>query len=403
MSTTERQTPTPETPTAPFTQPRFRPLVNAFRDLFGRRRDGGGALAVYQHGEPVVDVWAGYADVDAGTPWAPDTMAMSFSTSKGVTSTLVHRLVQKGVLDLDVPVATWWPAFAAEGKEDITLVDILTHRAGLHRIRGVAEAPGDLLDHRRIAALLAARPPGPERGRPAYHAMTFGYLVAGVVEHATGRDFADLLAEEVATPLAADGLYISTPAAEHHRIAPFFQDLSFLGLNMARVGHYLKYARRLRPFVDALLPHGFDEFMNSPALWGAVMPAANGVFTARSLARMYAPLASGGIFEGERYLEADVLERAGKVQTRQRDAVLGMPMRWRLGYHQAFVLGSDQPRLGFGHFGLGGSGAWADPETRMSIAFTTNRLGMATTPLADVRLARLGAVALECARTPVSA
>ncbi|HUG85190.1 MAG TPA: serine hydrolase domain-containing protein, partial [Euzebya sp.] len=103
---------------APFTDSRFRPLVKAFRGLFLRRKHGGGALAVYQHGQPVVDVWAGYADTVTGRPWTADTTAMAFSTSKGVASTLVHRLVQKGVLAVDEPIATWWPEFAANGKAD---------------------------------------------------------------------------------------------------------------------------------------------------------------------------------------------------------------------------------------------------------------------------------------------
>ncbi len=395
MGVTSLSTPAP---TAPFTDSRFRPLVEAFRQLFQRRKDGGGALAAYLHGEPVVDVWAGYADTDAGTPWERETMAMSFSTSKGVTSTLAHRLIAQGVLDPWKPIATWWPEFAQAGKGDITLADLMTHRSGLHRVRGVAETPGDLLDHQRMSARLAARAPEPERGRPAYHAMTYGYLMAAVIERATGREFADVLRTELAEPLGARGLWISTPVAEHERIAPFFQALGPLGLDIGTIGHWLKKLPPLRPAVDALLPHGFEAFMNTPALWQAVVPAANGVFDARSLARMYAPLASGGTLDGEEFLPEDVLEEAGRVRTRERDAVLGFRMRWRLGYHQAFVTGADQPRMGFGHFGLGGSGAWADPETGLSLAFVTNRLGTATTPMADARLARLGGVALTCAR-----
>lgn len=383
---------------APFTDPRFRPLVESFRQLFQRRKDGGGAIAVYQHGMPLVDVWAGYADVETGRPWEADTTAMSFSTSKGVASSLVHRLVQRGVLDVDEPIATWWPEFAAQGKGDILLRDLLTHTAGMHRIRGVAETPGDLLRHERIAERLAARAPEPERGVPAYHAMTYGYLVAAIVERATGRRWTEVLAEEVAAPLGLQGLHIGTPPDAHERIAPFFQSLGPLGIDVAKVGHYVKRLPRMRPFVDALLPHGFDSFLNSPAMWEAVIPAANGVFDARSLAKLYATMANGGEVDGVRFWEPAVLEEMGKVRNRERDRVLGFTMRWRLGFHGAFVASGPQPKMGFGHFGLGGSGAWADPETGMSIAFVTNRLGTATTPIADVRLAKLGAVALRCAR-----
>lgn len=382
----------------PFHDPRFEPLVGAFNALFRRRRDGGGALAVYHRGLPVVDVWAGCSNVASRERWSADTMAMSFSTSKGVAAMVVHRLVQHGVLAYDEPVATWWPAFAAQGKGAITLADVLTHRAGLHRVRGVAETAGDLLDHRRMANRLAARAPERQLGRPAYHGMTFGYLVARIVKEATGKSFADVLAQQVALPLGADGLYISTPAAQHHRIAPFFQSLAPLGINMVRAGHYIKRLPQLRPFVDALLPHGFDAFLNTPALWQAVIPAANGVFTARSLARMYAPLANGGMIDGQQFLAPAMMTQISRVRSRQRDAVLGIHMRWRLGYHQAFVASGAQPHAAFGHFGLGGSGAWADPQTGLAIGFVTNRLGIATTPVADVRLARLGAVALACVR-----
>jgi CubicO group peptidase (beta-lactamase class C family) len=339
--------------------------------------------------------------VKQGTPWRADTMAMSFSTSKGVASTVVHRLVDRGVLAVDEPIATWWPEFAAKGKGAILLSDLLTHQAGLHRVRGVAETAGDLLDHHRMAERLAARAPEPELGRPAYHAMTYGWLVAAVVERATGRPFGEVLHDEVAAPLDLDGLHIGTPAERHQHIAPFFQGLTPLDLpiDIARVGHFVKRIPRFRPFVDALLPHGFEAFINTPALWNAVMPAANGVFTARSLARMYAPLANGGEVDGIRFLSPETLEAAGKVQTRRRDAVLGLRMRWRLGYHGAFVAANEQPRMAFGHYGLGGSGAFADPETGVAMAFTTNRLGTATTPMADIRLARLAHVALTCARS----
>lgn len=382
----------------PSHDPRFAPLVQAFEGLFRRRRDGGGALAVYRHGLPVVDVWAGCADTRSREPWAADTMAMSFSTSKGVAATVVHRLVQQGVLAYDEPVTTWWPAFGTRGKAGITLADVLTHQAGLHRVRGVAETAGDLLDHRRMADRLAARAPEPQLGRPAYHGMTFGYLIACIIEEATGQAFPEVLAQQVALPLGLDGLYISTPPSQHHRIAPFFQSMAPLGINMVRLGHYVKRLPQFRPFVDALLPHGFDGFLNTPALWQAVVPAVNGVFTARSLARIYAPLANGGTIEGTQFLTPSTMAQITRVRSRKRDAVLGMHMRWRLGYHQAFVASGHQPHAAFGHFGLGGSGGWADPQTGLALGFVTNRLGIATTPIADVRVARLGAVALECVR-----
>lgn len=387
------------TSAAPLIDGRFYPLVEQFEALHRRPRDGGSALAVHLHGEPVVDVWAGYADVAARTPWRHDTMAMSFSTTKGVTSTVAHRLIQSGVLHPDKPVVTWWPEFGARGKEDITLAELMTHRAGLHRARGIAEAPGDLLDHHRMADALAARAPEATRGVPAYHALTYGWLMAAIIERATGKPFPQVLAEEVRDPLGLDGLYISTPPDVQHRIAPFFESLAPFNLPIESIGHWVKKVGRFRPFVDALLPHGLDDFTNTPAMWASVMPAANGVFTARSLSRMYAALANGGTVGGVQFLDPGIVEEAGKVRTRERDRVLGFRMRWRLGYHQGFTTDrANQPRMAFGHFGLGGSGAFADPETGLSIAFVTNKLGAGSTPVADTRLPRLSATALACVR-----
>lgn len=127
------------------------------------------------------------------------------------------------------------------------------------------------------------------------------------------------------------------------------------------------------------------------------IPAVNGVFTARDLATMYSALANGGSVDSVELLSRRTAHDIGRVQTRTRDYVLGFNMRWRLGYHQAFTTGR-MPRRGFGHFGFGGSGAWADPSTGLSLGFVTNKVGSATTPIGDVRLARLGGAALAVVR-----
>ena len=387
------------TPDAPFADERFSPVVDAFKALFRRRRDGGGAIAVYWQGEPVVDIWAGYADVGAREPWQADTMSMSFSTTKGITATVVHRLLERDVLALDEPVATWWPEFGQHGKDDILLSELLTHHAGLSRIRGLLDVPGDLIDHQRVAAMLAARKTsGRLRGVPAYHGLTYGWLVGTVVERATGLPFGEVVQREIVEPLGLDGMYVSTPSSQHHRVATLFPGIYPLGLNGDQLAATMGRVPRLRPFVDALLPSGFEKMVNTPALLSTTMPAANGVVTARSLARMYGALAAEGFVDGIRFLEPKTVLAAGKVQTKDRDRVLGFRMRWRLGYHQGFVADAPQPRMAFGHFGFGGSGAWADPETGLAMAFTTNRLGSITTPVADARLARLGGLALTCVR-----
>jgi CubicO group peptidase (beta-lactamase class C family) len=157
---------------------------------------------------------------------------------------------------------------------------------------------------------------------------------------------------------------------------------------------------RTRYLAEALLIDGFERLIFQDPdrrILDTEMPAANGVFTARSLARMYAALATDGSVDGVRILSPETLHEAGRVQNRGRDYVLGLPMRWRLGYHQAFTVGRPAWKA-FGHFGYGGSGAWADPESGLSLAFVTNRLGSVTTPVGDVRLPRLGTAALNVVR-----
>ena len=380
---------------------RFRPLVQRFANLYRRPAHGGAALAVYWRGEPVVDVWVGYADAAGVRPWERDTAAMSFSTTKGVVSTVVHRLVDRGVLDYDEPLAAHWDAFAEGPKSGITLRDLLSHQAGLHRIRGVVPGADHLLDHEHIADLVAAQVPSkPQQGGTGYHGLTFGWLLAGLVKRVTGMGLREAVDTELAKPLELDGFWIGAPLAERHRVAELFPPMP-KALGLDRIGGRVESNRRTRYLAEALLIDGFERLVfHDPdrRILDTEMPAANGVFTARSLARMYAALATDGSVDGVEVLSPRTLNEAGRVQHRSRDYVLGLPMRWRLGYHQAFTLGRAPAWKAFGHYGYGGSGAWADPETGLSLAFVTNRLGSVTTPIGDVRLPRLSAAALAAAR-----
>jgi CubicO group peptidase (beta-lactamase class C family) len=379
---------------------RFRPLVQRFANIYRKPSHGGGALAVYWHGRPVVDVWTGFADAHGRRPWQRDTAAMSFSTTKGVASTVVHRLVDRGLLAYDEPLATYWPAFEADDKRHLTLRHLLSHQAGLHRIRGLVETAEDLLDHGNVTELVAAQVPHrPTRGGTGYHGFTFGWLLAGLVKQVTGKSLREAVEEEIAAPLALDGFWIGAPVQERHRVAELFPPLpKFVGAD--RFGARFEQSKYTRYLAEALIIDGWERLVfDDPdrRILDTEMPAANGVFTARALAKMYAALATDGTVDGVRVLSPETLREAGRVQNRSRDYVLGLPMRWRLGYHQAFTMGRPAWKA-FGHFGYGGSGAWADPETGLSLAFVTNRLGSVTTPVGDVRLPRLGTAALSVVR-----
>jgi CubicO group peptidase (beta-lactamase class C family) len=373
-------------------EPRFAPLALKFAKLFLHPGDGGGALAVYHRGELVLDVWAGYAHPDQR--WQRDTVSLSFSTGKGVASTLVHRLAEQGLIEYDAPVATYWPEFAANGKEAITVRELMTHRAGLHKVQGIAPDGVGLLDYDRVVARLAANPADPRRlAGPGYHGVTYGWLVAELASRAAGRPFTELLRTEVAEPLGADELWFRVPAEQQCRIARTFPRLLPLRLSWPFVTSRLGALPVTRAFAEAMMSEKFDVLVGLPEVHSAVMPGWNGVFSARALARMYAPLAGDGTVDGVPFLKPETISEISTIQTRDRDYVLGFHPRWRLGYHQAFVADRVRTPHAFGHFGLGGSGGYADPDTELAVAFISNRLGNKVTPLGDLRLPRLAALA----------
>ncbi|MFT0661035.1 MULTISPECIES: serine hydrolase domain-containing protein [Rhodococcus] len=392
------ESPVRSTPRVMLVDPRFGQLAAQFFRLFERPSSGGGALAVYLGGEPVVDIWSGWSTRD--TRWQSDTVSVSFSTGKGVASTVLHRLVERGLIDYDTPVAEYWPEFASAGKDTVTVRQLLTHRAGLHRVRGLVPGRLAMLDHDSIADALASATPDDRRlGAPGYHAVTFGSLVAELTTRATGSSFTDLVRTEIAEPLGIPEFWFQVPEDERHRIARLFPHINQFKMPWDTASFALARIPALRNIADAGMPAGFDELVRNPAIHDYVMPGWNGVFSARALARMYAALANEGIVGGIRFLSEDTLEQISEVQTTARDYVLGIHMNWRLGYHSAFVTSRTRSLQAFGHYGLGGSGAFADPETRLSVAFVTNRMGGPLTPFADLRLAGLGAKAEAIART----
>ncbi|MGW4368269.1 serine hydrolase domain-containing protein [Nocardia takedensis] len=385
-------------PTTQLVDRRYATLVAEFDRLFRRPGDGGGALAVYQYGEPVVDVWAGFAG--PGKPWQHDTLAMAYSTGKGVASTLLHRLAERGALDYDTPVAEYWPEFAAAGKDRITVRELLTHRAGLHRLRGLLPGPVErFLDDEAVTSALAAATPDPRHlVTSGYHGISFGHLVAELVRRVGGADFTDLLRTEIAEPLGAEELWFRVPEDQRDRIAPNFPRLTVAGMSWDAGSKLLGRTRFTSAAADTT-PAGFADLVADPRLHDAVMPGVNGVFSARALARLYGALANDGELDGYRLLRPETIAALSTRQVFTPDYVLAFRIPWGLGFHGVPMKPSRaEPISAFGHFGLGGSGAFADPSTGMSLAFVTNRLGGRLTPLGDARLARLGAVAHDLAK-----
>lgn len=390
-----------------YIHPDFWSVARLFKSLVPSAGPGGAALCIYHRGRKVVDLWGGTVD-ETGAPWNADTTSMSYSTTKGVVSTLLHVVADKGLVDYDAPVATYWPEFAHGGKEKITVRQVMCHEAGLYDIRSMIDHARRMLDWEyMIRALEAAHPihePGTAHG---YHGLTYGYLVGEIIQRVTGKPLAQVLEDELAGPLNLDGLYIGMPECQAHRKAT----LGLSGVSQKggadRTRAYLATVNRwlqmigipvdLREAERALMPHGIDEVdFNSPEFAAACVPSANGIYTARSLATLYATLAAGGEMDGVRLLSEKTLHKASTIQNRTIDRVVPVPMQWRLGYHRPFTLGlGGGVRHGIGHFGFGGSGAWADFDRNLAVALTLNS-GVGT-PFGDLRIVRVSTTAIRCA------
>ena len=387
----------------------FAEVERVFERQLGRT-SGGAGVTVYHRGEPVVDLWGGTREPQGEpVPWERDTVAMCFSTTKGVASTALHILADRGLVDYDERVATYWPEFAANGKQDVTVRHVLTHSAGLHRLRSLIDHGQRMHDwDHMVEALAAAAPAYPPGTRHGYHALTYGWLVGEIVRRVEGRPFAEVVRTEIAEPLGLDGLYIGLPESERHRVAPLgpigiprprHRPLrrveKQVGRQLGRAVSRLPLPINTRRVANALAPRGVeDALILGTDVMDASIPAANGFFTARSLARMYAMIAAGGELDGVRLLSGRTVVEMAKVQRHGFDLVLVMPMDWRLGYHRVFTTRGALPRA-LGHFGFGGSGGWADPSRELAVAMVCSR-GTGT-PIGDLRIMELGTAAVRAA------
>jgi CubicO group peptidase (beta-lactamase class C family) len=350
----------------------FACTLRGFAQLFPGRRFGGGALSVYLHGEPVVDVWTGWSDRRGTDFWTADTGAMVFSVTKGMASTVIHRLVDRGLIDYDTPVAAYWPEFEANGKARITVREVMRHAAGLSQLNGVSKA--DLLDHRVMEERLAATPVSRLLyGKPAYHALTYGWLMSGLARAVTGKGMRDLIREELAEPLNTDGLHLGRPPADaptkYAQIlgprSTFANPLfNFVAPKVAALPYSGVFGSTYFPGMKAVV-QGDVPFLDSE------IPAANGVTTARGLAKMYGAIANGGRIDGAQFLSQELVAGLTGKPSLWPDRNLFVPLSFHLGYHSVPILGVMP---GFGHAGLAGSVGWADPSSGLAFGFVHNRL-----------------------------
>ncbi len=371
---------------------RFEKVRDQFAALFDDPQERGAALCVQVGGETVLDLWAGVADKDGQEAWQTDTILNLFSCTKTFTAVAALQLVGEGKLELDVPVARYWPEFAAAGKERITLRQLLSHRAGLPAIRQPLPAEA-LYDWQAMTAALAAEEPwwtpGEEHG---YAPITYGWLAGEVIRVADGRGPGESIAARIARPLGLD-FHVGLDDAEFHRVAHIARAKGNMGDASAQ--RLLKCmmseptALSTRAFTN---PPSIMTSTNKPEWRRMQQPAANGHGNARSLAGFYAGLLDGQL------LDSALLAELTREHAVGDDRTLLTRTRFGLGCML------DQPdvanatygmgRLAFGHPGAGGSIGFADPEREVAFGFVTNTLGPYV--LMDPRAQRLARTFAEC-------
>ena len=348
--------------------PRFSEVGAALSDQLDAGEELGASIAVALDGEMIVDIWGGFADAERTRPWERDTITNVWSTTKTMTTLAALLLVERGELDVHARVSKYWPSFAANGKEDVLVRHLMSHTSG---VSGWAQpvVPDDLYDWEKSTAMLAAQAPWWQPGSASgYHALNQGHLVGEVVRRITGRSLGRFFAEEIAGPLGAD-FHIGLPVSEFSRVSnitpppPLPIDFARLDPNSAMVKTFTG------PPIHAL--------MSTTDAWRkAEIPAANGHANARSVARVQSIVSHGGEAFGVRLLSPAAIDLVFEQQSRGPDLVLGIPLRFGIGY--ALPLADTLPYVADGRRcfwgGWGGSLVVNDLERRMTIAYVMNRM-----------------------------
>jgi CubicO group peptidase (beta-lactamase class C family) len=360
----------------------FEGVRDAFTANFEQNLEVGAAFAAYHRGQKVVDLWGGTGDAEGERPWEEDTLVLVFSSTKGATALCAHRLAEDGRLDVEAPVTTYWPEFAAAGKESMPVSYLLSHQAGLAWIDGTMTLD-EALAWDPVVERLAAETPKWEPGTAhGYHATTYGWLVGEVVRRIDGRrSLGGYFHDEVAATLGLD-FWIGLPEEQESRVVPLIvaeapTDEAVIAMMEQFTGPDTNLGKALAA------PGGaFKDVsaFNSRAVRAAEIPAANGVTDARSLARMYASMVSE--VDGVRILGPDQVKMASTQRTSGPNVVLmNMDIQFGLGFMVPSTLMAFRPGT-FGHFGAGGSVGWADPDAEVAMGYVMNRMdiGLAGDP-----------------------
>ena len=359
--------------------PAFAALTAEFERNFAERGDVGAALSLVIDGAPVVDLWAGSLDAARTRPWAADSVVNVWSTTKAIGALCFAMLVDRGACAYDDLVVRWWPEFAAHGKDGVTIAMLLSHQAGLCSFRDPAVVE-DFYDQPAAAARLAASEPLWQPGsRSGYHAISIGVLAGELFRRIEGRSLGAFIAAELSAPLGLI-LTLGLPASEEARRAEMIAPPELATSNMTTDLNPSQAAAYLNPVIEPLLP-------NTAAWRACELVSANGFSNARSLARLFGEVAAGRLLSPQTLAQATALRISGV------DEVLGVPARWASG----FLLNTDglygPSEAAFGHSGWGGSFAMVDPDRKVALSYTMNRMG--TDLVGDPRDVALIAAAYE--------
>ncbi len=354
-------------------QPRYGNVKDAFAAQFATGEEIGASVAITVDGESVVDLFAGHADPARTRPWQRDTISHVYSVTKAMTALCAHRLIDRGVLELDAPVARYWPEFAQAGKGGISVRWLLSHRAGLQALR-TRLPPESLYDWSAMCAALAGEKPVIEPGTVGYHPITFGWLVGELVRRIDGRSLGRFFREEIAEPLGAD-FHIGLTPEEEARAA----DITDFAPPPELAEPFKEMFSADPPLLVLAFvnPSGFGSH-NLSVHRRAEIPAINGHGNGAALARVYGALARGGEIDGVRVLSRESVERARALQAKGVDPLMNVPLRMALGFwltqpgNPEFAMGPG--RNTFGHPGAGGGIGFADPDARVGFGYVTNRM-----------------------------
>jgi CubicO group peptidase (beta-lactamase class C family) len=369
----------------------FAPVATAFASQLRSGAEIGAGVTVYHRGRCVVDLWGGMADVERDVPWRRDTRAVLFSVTKGLAAMALALLADRGALEWDAPVATYWPRFGQAGKAAITLRTLFNHRAGLAGLDTPLTMDDCLLEERkgRLREALERQVPLWDPGTmQGYHAITFGMYAREVFERIAGESMGAFLARELFEPLGAD-VSLGTPASLDERVAtlypPSFRERLRLaiggalqgGTNETRVARAMlaRHSLTRRAFTTPALGRRGIGVYGDPAVRRAQLAWASATGSAHGVARAYLPFASGGAFEGRRFFETATIEPVYRRQGwSERDAVLQKPIGWSQGFLKEETKLFSPNEESFGHAGLGGALGWCDPVSEVTFGYVMNRL-----------------------------